>query len=60
MIIKFSIENWMSFRNPASFSMIASRERQHVKESPSRFIFEHFFFIFFFSCNIIRNFLEII
>jgi len=29
MILNFSIENWMSFRNPVSFSMIASRERQH-------------------------------
>jgi len=29
MIVNFSIENWMSFRNPVSFSMIASRERQH-------------------------------
>ncbi|MDP8246732.1 MAG: ATP/GTP-binding protein [Candidatus Tritonobacter lacicola] len=29
MIIKFTVENWMSFREPATFSMIASRERQH-------------------------------
>jgi len=29
MIVSFSIENWMSFRNLVSFSMIASRERQH-------------------------------
>src|ERR1700733_1665086 len=29
MLLKFSIENWMSFRDPVSFSMIASQERQH-------------------------------
>lgn len=29
MIIGFSVENWMSFRDRAAFSMIASRERQH-------------------------------
>ena len=29
MIVSFSIENWMSFRDPVSFSMVASRERQH-------------------------------
>ncbi len=29
MIIRFTLENWMSFRNQATFSMIASRERQH-------------------------------
>jgi uncharacterized protein len=31
MIISFSIENWMSFRNKVKFSMIASTERQHVE-----------------------------
>lgn len=35
MIITFSIENWMSFRDPVSFSMIASRERQHGDRIPS-------------------------
>lgn len=29
MIISFSLENWMSFREKATFSMVASRERQH-------------------------------
>jgi len=29
MLIKFTIENWMSFRESATFSMVASRERQH-------------------------------
>ncbi len=29
MLIRFSVENWMSFRDRAAFSMIASRERQH-------------------------------
>lgn len=29
MILTFSVENWMSFRDRATFSMIASRERQH-------------------------------
>lgn len=30
MIISFSVENWMSFRDPVTFSMVASRERQHA------------------------------
>lgn len=34
MIISFSIENWMSFKEPASFSMIATRERQHRHRLP--------------------------
>ena len=34
MIISFSIENWMSFRDPASFSMVASKERQHRERVP--------------------------
>jgi AAA15 family ATPase/GTPase len=34
MIIEFTLENWMSFRNPVSFSMIASRERQHGERVP--------------------------
>ena len=29
MLIKFTFENWMSFRDETSFSMIATRERQH-------------------------------
>jgi AAA15 family ATPase/GTPase len=29
MLIQFSVENWMSFRDKASFSMVASQERNH-------------------------------
>ena len=29
MLISFSLENWMSFRDRVTFSMVASRERQH-------------------------------
>ena len=34
MIISFSVENWMSFRNRVHFSMVASRERQHGSRVP--------------------------
>lgn len=34
MIISFSIENWMSFRDKVTFSMVASRERQHKERVP--------------------------
>lgn len=34
MIISFSIENWMSFRDRVSFLMTASRERQHGERVP--------------------------
>lgn len=34
MIISFSIENWMSFRDSVTFSMIASRERRHGDRLP--------------------------
>lgn len=34
MIISFSLENWMSFRNRVTFSMVASRERQHGGRVP--------------------------
>ena len=34
MILSFSIENWMSFRDSVSFSMVASRERQHGDRVP--------------------------
>jgi len=34
MIVSFSIENWMSFRDSVSFSMVASRERQHGERVP--------------------------
>ncbi|MBP1764102.1 MAG: uncharacterized protein H6Q65_1160 [Firmicutes bacterium] len=29
MLINFTLKNWMSFKEEASFSMVASRERQH-------------------------------
>lgn len=35
MIIKFSVENWLSFRNQASISMVATRERQHIDRIPT-------------------------
>lgn len=34
MIIRFSVENWRSFRDQATFSMLASRERQHGARVP--------------------------
>lgn len=34
MIISFTIENWMSFRDRVSFLMTASRERQHGARVP--------------------------
>lgn len=34
MIISFSIENWMSFRNKVTFQMTASKERQHSERVP--------------------------
>lgn len=34
MIVKFSVENWMSFSNSTTFSMVASRERQHGSRVP--------------------------
>jgi len=34
MIISFSLENWMSFRDRVTFSMVASRERQHGDRVP--------------------------
>jgi hypothetical protein len=34
LIVRFSIENWMSFRDRAEFSMIATRERQHTERVP--------------------------
>ncbi len=34
MIISFSVENWMSFRDSTKFSMLASRERQHGERLP--------------------------
>lgn len=35
MILRFTFENWMSFRDSVTFSMIASRERQHRDRVPS-------------------------
>ena len=34
MIVSFSLENWMSFRDQITFSMVASRERQHGDRVP--------------------------
>ena len=34
MIVSFTLENWMSFRDPVTFSMVASRERQHGDRVP--------------------------
>ena len=34
MLINFSLENWMSFRDKATLSMIASNERQHGGRVP--------------------------
>lgn len=34
MLIRFTVENWMSFQNRATFSLIASRERQHGEHVP--------------------------
>lgn len=34
MLVSFSLENWMSFKHRTTFSMIASRERQHGERVP--------------------------
>ena len=34
MLIKFTVKNWMSFRNETVFSMVATRERQHRDRVP--------------------------
>lgn len=34
MLIRFELENWQSFRRPAAFSLVASRERQHGTRLP--------------------------
>ena len=34
MLINFSLENWMSFHNEATFSMVAGKERQHQERVP--------------------------
>lgn len=34
MLISFSLENWMSFRDRVTFSMVASKERQHGERLP--------------------------
>ncbi len=33
MIISFSLENWMSFRDRVTFSMLASKEKQHSERT---------------------------
>ncbi len=34
MLVSVTVENWMSFRQPATLSMIATRERQHSSRIP--------------------------
>lgn len=34
MILSFELENWMSFKEAATFSMVASREKQHLSRVP--------------------------
>lgn len=34
MLLSLSLENWMSFRDPVTLSMIASKERQHRERVP--------------------------
>lgn len=34
MLISFSVENYLSFKNKVSFSMVASREKQHGERIP--------------------------
>jgi uncharacterized protein len=29
MLVNFSVQNWMSFRDPTTFTMVASKEQQH-------------------------------
>jgi len=34
MLLSFSLENWMSFQDSVTFTMVASRERQHGERLP--------------------------
>lgn len=34
MLVSMTIENWMSFRDPATLSMVATKERQHGERVP--------------------------
>ncbi|MFM2161969.1 MAG: hypothetical protein RLZZ383_1481 [Pseudomonadota bacterium] len=34
MLVRFQLENWMSFREPASLSLVATKERQHGERVP--------------------------
>jgi len=34
MLISFSVENWLSFRDRVTFSMVAGREKQHLNRVP--------------------------
>ena len=34
MLVRFSVENWMSFRNRSTLSMLATLERQHGDRVP--------------------------
>lgn len=35
MLVRFTVQNWMSFQNEASLSLIASKEKQHGQRVPS-------------------------
>ena len=34
MLISFALKNWMSFRDTATLTMVASKERQHGERIP--------------------------
>ena len=34
MILTFTLENWMSFRDPVTFTMVGTAERQHAERVP--------------------------
>lgn len=35
MLVSFTVQNWMSFQNEASLSLVASKEKQHGERIPS-------------------------
>ena len=35
MLLRFTVQNWMSFQNEASLSLVASKEKQHGQRVPS-------------------------
>lgn len=34
MLINMTVENWLSFRDPTTLSMVATEERQHGERIP--------------------------